>query len=69
MKYSIRFKMAALLTTLLVFSIFITWFINRTFLSDFYLYSKVNKYPKYLTKFSESMVTVRIIFFYQKRIP
>ena len=43
MKYSIRFKMAALLTTLLVFSIFITWFINRTFLSDFYLYSKVKQ--------------------------
>lgn len=43
MKYSVRFKMAALLTTLLAITIFITWFINRTFLSDYYLHSKVEQ--------------------------
>lgn len=43
MKCSIRFKMAALLTTLLAITIFITWFVNRTFLSDYYLHSKVDK--------------------------
>lgn len=43
MKHSIRFKLTALLTLLIVFTIFITWFINRTFLSDYYLSSKVEQ--------------------------
>lgn len=43
MKYSIRLKLALLLTALIAFTIFITWFINRTFLSDYYLYCKKNQ--------------------------
>lgn len=40
MKHSIRFKITCLLTSLLVIIIFLTWFINHTFLSQYYLYSK-----------------------------
>lgn len=43
MKYSIRLKLALLLTALIAFTIFITWFINRTFLADYYLYCKKNQ--------------------------
>lgn len=43
MKHSIRFKLAILLTVLISFTIFITWFINRTFLSDYYLHCKVDQ--------------------------
>ena len=43
MKHSIRFKLTALLTVLIAFTIFITWFINRTFLSDYHLSSKVEQ--------------------------
>lgn len=43
MRHSIRFKLSMLLTALIAFTIFITWFINRTFLSDYYLYRKVDK--------------------------
>lgn len=42
MKRSIRFKMTFLLTSMVVLAIFITWFINRTFLSDFYFTKKMN---------------------------
>lgn len=40
MKHSVRFKITFLLTALIVIIIFLTWFINHTFLSDYYLYSK-----------------------------
>ena len=40
MKHTIRLKLALLLTALIAFTIFITWFINRTFLADYYLYYK-----------------------------
>lgn len=43
MRHSIRFKLSILLTALMAFTIFITWFINRTFLSDYYLHCKVDK--------------------------
>ncbi len=43
MKYSIRYKLAVLLTVLIAFTIFITWFINRRFLADYYLHSKVEQ--------------------------
>jgi len=42
MKHSIKFKLTILLASLMVFTVFITWFINRTFLSDYYLYCKVD---------------------------
>ncbi len=42
MKHSIRFKITFFLTAMVVLTIFLTWFINRTFLSDFYIHSKVN---------------------------
>lgn len=42
MKRSIRFKMTFLLTLMVVLAIFLTWFINRTFLSDFYITKKMN---------------------------
>lgn len=43
MKHSIRFKLAILLTALIALTIFITWFINRTFLSDYYLHCKMDQ--------------------------
>lgn len=36
MKHSIRLKITLLFTTLIVLTIFVTWFINRTFLADYY---------------------------------
>lgn len=42
MRHSIKFKLSMLLTALMALTIFITWFINRTFLSDYYLHYKVN---------------------------
>ncbi|CUH92197.1 sensor histidine kinase [Herbinix luporum] len=41
MRRSIRFKLASLLAALIAFTIFITWFINHTFLADYYLNFKV----------------------------
>jgi two-component system sensor histidine kinase VanS len=41
MKHSIRIKITCLLTALIVLTIFLTWFINLTFLSDYYLFSKI----------------------------
>lgn len=43
MRHSIRIKLALLLAVLIAFTIFITWFINRTFLADYYLYCKVDQ--------------------------
>lgn len=40
MKRSMRFRITFILTGLIVLTIFLTWLINRTFLSDYYLYSK-----------------------------
>ncbi len=42
MKHSLRFKITFFLTTMVVLTIFLTWFINKTFLSDFYIHSKMN---------------------------
>lgn len=42
MKHSIRTKITLLLTTMIVLTIFITWFVNRTFLSDYYIHSKID---------------------------
>jgi signal transduction histidine kinase len=42
MKHSFRLKITFLLTAMIVVTIFITWFINRTFLDEFYIHSKIN---------------------------
>lgn len=42
MRHSIRFKLAIQLISLIAFTIFITWFINARFLSDYYLHCKVD---------------------------
>ncbi len=41
MKHSIRFKITLTLTIMVVLTIFVTWFINRTFLSNYYIYTKI----------------------------
>lgn len=41
MKHSIRFRITCLLTVLIVSTIFLTWLINRTFLSDYYRQNKI----------------------------
>ncbi|MDD3174706.1 MAG: HAMP domain-containing sensor histidine kinase [Herbinix sp.] len=41
MKHSLRLKITLLLTTMIVVTIFMTWFINQTFLSQYYMYSKI----------------------------
>jgi two-component system sensor histidine kinase VanS len=46
MKHSIRLKITLLLTTMVVLTIFITWLVNRTFLSDYYLFYKINTLDK-----------------------
>jgi signal transduction histidine kinase len=43
MKHSLRFKITFLLTGMIFLTIFLTWFINRTFLADYYIYTKINK--------------------------
>ncbi|NLY47912.1 MAG: HAMP domain-containing protein [Clostridiales bacterium] len=43
MRNSIRFKLALLLTALMALTFFISWFINRTFLADYYLHCKVDQ--------------------------
>ncbi len=40
MKHSIRFKITLTLTIMVMLTIFVTWFINRTFLSSYYVYTK-----------------------------
>jgi two-component system sensor histidine kinase VanS len=42
MKHSIRFKITLTLSVMVVLTIFVAWFINRTFLSDYYVYTKIN---------------------------
>lgn len=42
MRHSIRLKITFLLTSLIVLTIFLTWFINRTFLSDYYEHYKTD---------------------------
>jgi two-component system, OmpR family, sensor histidine kinase VanS len=58
MKHSIRFKITFFLTTMVVLTIFLTWFINKTFLSDFYIHSKVDNlddvYKKVLSIYNKS---------------
>ncbi|MDF2512733.1 MAG: hypothetical protein K0S04_2599 [Herbinix sp.] len=58
MKHSIRFKITFFLTTMVILTIFLTWFINKTFLSDFYIHSKVDNlddvYQKVLSIYSKS---------------
>lgn len=46
MRHSIRFKLTCLLTSLIVVSIFAIWFINRTFLSDYYRHNKIETLSK-----------------------
>jgi signal transduction histidine kinase len=41
MKHSIRFKITFTLTIMVMLTIFVTWFINRTSLSNFYVYTKI----------------------------
>lgn len=40
MKHSLRVRITSVLTVLTMLTIFLCWFINKTFLGDFYLYSK-----------------------------
>lgn len=42
MKHSIRFKITLTLTIMVVLTILVTWSINRTFLSDYYVHYKIN---------------------------
>jgi len=42
MRYSIRFKMTMLLTTMVALIIFLIWIINNTFLSSYYIRYKIN---------------------------
>ena len=40
MKHSIRFKITLALSIMIILTIFMAWFINRTFLSDYYVFTK-----------------------------
>lgn len=42
MKHSIRFKITFFLTAIVVLIILLTWFINSTFLSKYYVHTKIN---------------------------
>lgn len=53
MKHSIRFKITFILTTMIILIVFITWFINRTFLSDFYIHTKMNTLNKVYQEIKE----------------
>jgi len=53
MRHSIKFKLTALLVSLMAVTIFITWFINRTFLEDYYLHCKTNKLEDVYNKVQE----------------
>lgn len=52
MKHSIRTRITLMLTTMIILTIFITWFINRTFLSDFYIKSKKDTLNEAYSKIS-----------------
>lgn len=64
MRQSIRFKITFLLTTMIVLTIFITWFINRTFLSEYYVSSKIdnlnNVYQEIKSIYNKSNETVNL---------
>ena len=46
MKHSIRFRITLVLTTMVVATIFITWIVNRTFLSEYYVRTKMSTLDK-----------------------
>ncbi len=46
MKHSIRIKLTLLFTALIILTIFLTWFINRTFLADYYQRNKTDTLRK-----------------------
>jgi signal transduction histidine kinase len=46
MKHSIRLKITLLFTSLIILTIFLTWFINRTFLADYYQRNKTGTLKK-----------------------
>lgn len=46
MRYSIRFKMTMLLTSMVALIIFLVWIINNTFLSSYYISHKINTLEK-----------------------
>jgi len=46
MKHSIRLRITFLLTAMVILTIFITWFVNRTFLSNYYMFYKMNNLDK-----------------------
>ncbi len=43
MRHSIRFKITFALTAMVILTILITWVTNRTFLSPYYMFTKMNK--------------------------
>lgn len=45
-RYSIRFKLTIILTIIIIIIIFSLWFLNRTFLADYYLQSKIDTLGK-----------------------
>ncbi len=46
MKHSIRFRITLVLTAMVILTILITWVVNRTFLSDYYVKTKMNTLDK-----------------------
>ncbi len=46
MKHSIRFRITLVLTTMVVLTILVTWVVNRTFLSDYYVRTKMSTLDK-----------------------
>ena len=46
MKQSIRFRITFVLTAMVILTILITWVVNRTFLSDYYVKTKMNTLDK-----------------------
>lgn len=50
MKHSIRVKITFVMTALIIFTVFLCWFINRTFLESYYLHSKMEVLAETLDK-------------------
>lgn len=46
MKHSLRFRITLVLTTMVVLTIFVTWVVNRTFLSEYYIRTKMSTLDK-----------------------
>jgi hypothetical protein len=69
MKHSIRFKLTLLLTALIAFTIFITWFINRTCLSGYYLHRKVDKLVDVYYKVQDINENSKEDIFFLRMIP